>query len=126
MSNGFYTSIRTNVLFFTKGEPTKEIWYYEHPYPAGYKSYSKTKPMRIEEFAPEKAWWDDRVENEFAWRVTVEQVRENGYNLDVKNPNAIGTVHEDPLVLLDKYRFAAGEAEVARSALKAALRDCLG
>ena len=28
-----YTGINTNLLFFTKGEPTKEIWYYEHPYP---------------------------------------------------------------------------------------------
>ena len=49
-----YTTINTNVLFFTKGEPTSEIWYYEHPYPDGYKSYSKTKPMRIEEFEAER------------------------------------------------------------------------
>jgi type I restriction enzyme M protein len=84
-----------------------------------------TKPMRIEEFGPEKAWWENRVESEVAWRVDVERIRENGYNLDMKNPNAVGDVHEDPLVLLDKYRFAVGEAEVARSALKAALRDCL-
>ncbi|MDA3901840.1 MAG: class I SAM-dependent DNA methyltransferase, partial [Desulfuromusa sp.] len=52
-----YTGIKTNLLFFTKGEPTKEVWYYEHPYPEGAKSYNKTKPMRIEEFAPEKSWW---------------------------------------------------------------------
>ncbi|MYH61088.1 MAG: SAM-dependent DNA methyltransferase [Caldilineaceae bacterium SB0675_bin_29] len=52
-----YTGIKTNVLFFEKGRPTTEVWYYEHPYPEGYKSYSKTKPMRIEEFEPEKAWW---------------------------------------------------------------------
>ncbi len=64
-----YTGIKTNLLFFTKGEPTNEIWYYEHPYPAGYKSYSKTKPIRIEEFDAEKAWWSNRVENEFAWKV---------------------------------------------------------
>ena len=54
-----YTSIKTNLLFFTKGEPTKDVWFYEHPYPEGYKSYSKTKPMRIEEFEPEKEWWDE-------------------------------------------------------------------
>ena len=54
-----YTTIKTNILFFTKGEPTKDVWFYEHPYPDGYKSYSKTKPMRIEEFEPEKAWWDE-------------------------------------------------------------------
>jgi type I restriction enzyme M protein len=49
-----YTGIKTNLLFFTKGKPTQEIWYYEHPYPPGYKSYSKTKPIRIEEFEVEK------------------------------------------------------------------------
>jgi len=52
-----YTGIKTNLLFFTKGEPTKNIWFYEHPYPPGAKSYNKTKPMRIEEFEPEKKWW---------------------------------------------------------------------
>jgi type I restriction enzyme M protein len=67
-----YTSIKTNVLFFTKGRPTREVWYYEHPYPEGYKSYSKTKPMRIEEFELEKAWWDNRVEGRYAWKVGIE------------------------------------------------------
>jgi len=64
-----YTSIKTNLLFFTKGEPTREIWYYEHPYPPGVKSYNKTKPIRIEEFAPEKEWWNNRTESELAWKV---------------------------------------------------------
>ncbi|MDY5818827.1 MAG: class I SAM-dependent DNA methyltransferase, partial [Treponema sp.] len=39
-----YASVATNLLFFTKGEPTKEIWYWEHKLPEGQKSYSKTKP----------------------------------------------------------------------------------
>lgn len=71
-----YTGIKTNLLFFTKGKPTETIWYYEHPYPAGYKSYSKTKPITLEEFQAEKDWWGDesdgfsgRVENEYAWKV---------------------------------------------------------
>ena len=50
-----YTGIKTNLLFFTKGKPTKHIWYYEHPYPEGVKSYNKTRPMRFEEFAAEIA-----------------------------------------------------------------------
>ncbi len=69
-----YTGIKTNLLFFTKGEKTREVWYYEHPYPEGYKSYSKTKPIRIEEFEPEKAWWNQREENEFAWRVPIKEI----------------------------------------------------
>ena len=98
-----YTSIRTNVLFFEKGRPTSEVWYYEHPYPEGYKSYSKTKPMRIEEFAPEKAWWHDRAENECAWRVGIDRIRERGFNLDVSNPNAPGQAHEDPDEVLARF-----------------------
>ncbi len=81
-----YTTIKTNILFFTKGEPTKEVWFYEHPYPDGYKSYSKTKPMRIEEFEPEKAWWTDREESERAWRVSVDEIAASGYNLDMQEP----------------------------------------
>ncbi|MCP4750051.1 MAG: N-6 DNA methylase [Proteobacteria bacterium] len=71
-----YTSIKTNLLFFTKGKPTETIWYYEHPYPPGYKSYSKTKPITLDEFQAEKSWWKeesngfaDRIETEFAWKV---------------------------------------------------------
>lgn len=87
-----YTTIKTNLLFFTKGSTvddgteyfhTDTIWYYEHPYPAGYKSYSKTKPIRLEEFEAERNWWGsedndfaDRVENEFAWKVDFKTKRE--------------------------------------------------
>ncbi|MDX2228815.1 MAG: class I SAM-dependent DNA methyltransferase [Leptolyngbyaceae cyanobacterium bins.349] len=120
-----YTSIRTNILFFTKGERTKEVWYYEHPYPPGAKSYNKTKPMRIEEFEPEKAWWHNREENQFAWKVPVEDIISNGYNLDIKNPNAIADSHEDPLVLLKQYQDAAKTADEARLALRTALQSCL-
>ncbi|TPQ24961.1 N-6 DNA methylase [Methylomonas koyamae] len=87
-----YTTIKTNLLFFTKGARvddgsehfhTDTIWFYEHPYPAGYKSYSKTKPIRLEEFKPEQEWWGsednnfaDRAENEFAWKVDFKTKRE--------------------------------------------------
>jgi len=116
-----YTSIRTNVLFFTKGEPTTEVWYYEHPYPPGVKSYNKTKPMRIEEFDAEKAWWEKREETEYAWKVPVETIVANGYNLDIKNPNAPGNIHEDPIVLLKQYQEAVIKAENDRQALKNSL-----
>jgi len=117
-----YTSIKTNLLFFTKGEPTKEIWFYEHPYPEGYKSYSKTKPLRIEEFEPEKVWWNDRKVNEFAWRVPVEQVVENGYNLDLKNPHEGESESHDPDVLIAQYKKLVKQVEEAQNKL----RDELG
>ncbi|WP_211530579.1 HsdM family class I SAM-dependent methyltransferase [Methanocalculus chunghsingensis] len=120
-----YTSIKTNLLFFEKGKPTKEIWYYEHTYPEGYKSYSKTKPIRIEEFDAEKAWWTNRIENEHAWRVPVEQVIENGFNLDIKNPNVAPEENGDPVEILREYERIQAEAAATREALKRELMASL-
>lgn len=120
-----YTTIKTNILFFTKGEPTKDVWFYEHPYPEGYKSYSKTKPMRIEEFEPEKAWWENREETERAWKVTADDIAAGGYNLDITNPNVVDDGHEDPDVLLARYEEATAEVEAAREALRSALAEAL-
>lgn len=121
-----YTGIKTNLLFFSKGEPTKDIWYYEHPYPPGVKSYNKTKPMRIEEFEPEKKWWNKRKENEFAWKVTAEQIKASNYNLDVKNPNAVGPENGDPEKLLKDYKKLLSEIADTRDSLKKELMDALG
>ena len=81
-----YAGIQTNLLFFDHTGPTKEIWYYEHPLPEGRKNYTKTKPLQFEEFKPCLDWWNNREENEFAWRVPVEKVIKNNFNLDMKNP----------------------------------------
>lgn len=54
-----YTLIPTNVLFFEAGK-TEEIWFYEHPLPAGRKNYTKTTPLRYEELAPCRDWWGGR------------------------------------------------------------------
>jgi type I restriction enzyme M protein len=120
-----YTGIRTNLLFFTKGSPTKEIWYYEHPYPSGYKSYSKTKPMRIEEFDAEKEWWNNREESEYAWKVTIDEIKTRNYNLDIKNPNKEDEDHGDPEELLEKYMKHAAETKSLRNKLRDALSELL-
>jgi type I restriction enzyme M protein len=83
-----YTSIPTNIMFFERGGPTKEIWYYEQPLPEGRKSYTKTKPMQFEEFEDCIKWWNQRKENGKAWRVKATDIVANNYNLDIKNPNA--------------------------------------
>ncbi|MXV50110.1 N-6 DNA methylase [Pedobacter sp. HMF7647] len=84
-----YATVNTNLIFFEKGKPTKEIWYYEHTLPDGYKAYSKTKPIQISEFDETKKWWNKRTEHEFAYKVSIDAIIERGYDLDVKNPNKI-------------------------------------
>lgn len=83
-----YTDIPTNLLFFTKTGSTNEVWYYEHKLPEGYKNYSKTKSINKEEFEAELKWWNERVENEYAWKVPLTQIIEKNYNLDIKNPKS--------------------------------------
>ena len=124
-----YTGIKTNLLFFSKGTPTQHIWFYEHPYPPGVKSYSKTKPMKIEEFDAEAAWWGNeangfqsRGENEFAWKVSLAEIQARDYNLDCKNPHVGEQEIHDPDLLLAQY--AAMQADVA--ALREQLKGILG
>ncbi len=84
-----YATVNTNLIFFEKGKKTKEIWYYEHKLPDGYKAYSKTKPIQISEFNSLKEWWNDRKESEFSWKVEINTIIERAYDLDIKNPNKI-------------------------------------
>jgi len=99
-----YTGIKTNLLFFEKGSPTKETWYFEHPYPKGVKSYNKGKPINIKEFDLEKAWWEKREENKYAWKVPVEDIKARNYNLDIKNPHQETDDLASPTELLEKFR----------------------
>ncbi|MBX2949280.1 MAG: N-6 DNA methylase [Crocinitomicaceae bacterium] len=84
-----YTSIKTNLLFFEKGKPTKEVWYYEMPYPKGIKNFNKSRSIDIDDFQEVKNWWIDREENDFASKISIEEIKEKGINLDVKNMQVV-------------------------------------
>ena len=97
-----YTGIPTNILFFRRGGPTKEVWYYEHPLPEGRKNYTKTQPLQFEEFAPLVEWWDRRVESDLAWKVPAADLLADKCNLDSKNPNArVDIAHLPPEELVE-------------------------
>ena len=127
-----YTGIKTNLLFFTRGQPTKEIWYYEHPYPEGVKSYNKTKPMRFEEFQPEIDWWGSEAdgfatkeETKQAWKVSMDEIVTRNYNLDIKNPHVGEQISHDPDELLGKYAKQQKEITGIRDRLKTVLSEAL-
>jgi len=82
-----YAGVNTNLLFFQKGNPTKEIWYYELPLPEGMKQYTKGRPIRHEEFEPVKKWWKNRKANGNSWKISIKEIQSRNYNLDFKNPN---------------------------------------
>jgi type I restriction enzyme M protein len=116
-----YANIGTNLLFFEKGAPTKDIWFYEH---------RVTKPIRIEHLKPCVDWWGGakrkgRVETEVAWKVTAEDVKARGYNLDIKNPHTIEDDHGDPQELLKKLNETESQAASLRDQLKNILAEAL-
>ena len=91
-----YTSIPTNLMFFDRSHPTEEVWYYEQPLPEGRKNYTKTQPIQFEEFIDCLKWWNDRKENDRAWKIPAKDLLEynadgtlRSVNLDRKNPNAV-------------------------------------
>ena len=117
-----YTSITTNILFFDAGKPTTETWFYRLDMPAGYKHFSKTKPMKPEHFDPVIAWWNNRKEIsedgfDKAKKFTVKELADDlGYNLD-----QCGYPHEEeeilaPLDLIGRYQEerASLNAEIDR------------
>jgi type I restriction enzyme M protein len=132
-----YTGIKTNILLFTKKPEsehpaTKEVWFYEHPYPEGVTSYNKTKPMRFEEFQTEIDWWSSeedgfasRVETEHAWKVSIEDIVSRNYNLDISNPHVGEQVSHDPDELLTQYNEQQGEIQDLRNQLKSILENAL-
>jgi type I restriction enzyme M protein len=92
-----YTTIPTNIVFFERGGPTTEIWYYEIPLPEDFKQYTKTKPLKYEEFEDCLGWWHAREENEHAWKVSAEDIAADSYNLDVRNPSRLAEDVSVPL-----------------------------
>lgn len=125
-----YASIGTNLLFFEKGTPTRDIWFYEHRVPEGQKAYSMTKPIRLEHFQGCIDWWGGRdrkgrKETPQAWRVTAEEVKARGYNLDIKNPHTVANDHGDPATLLADLARAEAETAGYRDQLKAILAEAL-
>lgn len=108
-----YAGVNTNLIFFTKGEPTKEIWYYQLPLPEGMKQYTKNHGITHEEFDPVRKWWGNRKTNGQAWKVSIKQIQERNYNLDFKNPNGkVGVVHKSPEELVRE--IGEKEAKIAK------------
>ncbi|PLZ01952.1 DNA methyltransferase [Burkholderia sp. WAC0059] len=126
-----YTGIKTNLLFFEKGSPTKDVWFYEHPYPDGYKNYSKSRPIRLEEFDSEKAWWGDatragRKQTQNSWKVGIEDIKARGYNLDIPNPFKPDADARSIDELTKAYDHSQHQLVQASSALLTALQSALG
>jgi type I restriction enzyme M protein len=118
-----YATVATNLLFFTKGTPTKEVWYYEHKLPEGQKAYNKTKPIQAKEFNPIKTWWNDRKESDIAWKVDIKTIIDRNYDLDIKNPTKQEETHEyNSSELMDLLHNSFDKSNALLNQLKKAVK----
>lgn len=126
-----YTSITTNILFFDKTGPTKETWFYRLDMPDGYKNFSKTKPMKLEHFAPVMDWWEHREEITLdgfdkAKKYTAAELAERGYNIDL-----CGFPHEEeeilpPKELIQQYQEKRASLNADIDRILAQITEILG
>jgi type I restriction enzyme M protein len=125
-----YASIGTNLLFFEKGEPTQghlvlgtpgargpEGLLHDPAHPAGASGRLRRLVGR--------AAREGREETERAWKVSAEEVKARGYNLDIKNPHTVAEDHGDPETLLEDLTAAEAEVAALRDQLKAILSEAL-
>ena len=126
-----YTSITTNILFFDNNGPTKNTWFYRLDMPEGYKNFSKTKPMKLEHFAPAIEWWNDKKEINIdgfdkAKCYTAEEIASRNYNIDL-----CGYPHEEeeilpPKELIQQYQEKRASLNADIDRILAQITDILG
>lgn len=85
LPSGVFTGagVKTVVLFFTKGESTQKIWYYQLD-----KHFTKTKPITESDLADFLSLQKTKAESENSWSIDVSALGED-YDLSVKNPNKV-------------------------------------
>ncbi|WP_284078082.1 HsdM family class I SAM-dependent methyltransferase [Herbaspirillum aquaticum] len=125
-----YASVGTNILFFEKGHPTKDIWFYEHRVPEGQKMYSMTRPIKFEHLQSCIEWWGGnnrvgRKETDSAWKVSLEQVKASNFSLDFKNPYIVAQTYTDPNELATLLGKAETDVEQLRDQLKFLFKKAL-
>ena len=130
-SAGVCAEITTNILFFDRTHPTTETWFYRLDMPEGYKNFSKTKPMKLEHFAPTVEWWDNREEITIdgfdkAKKYTVEELKARSYNIDL-----CGYPHEEeeilpPKELIQQYQEKRASLNADIDRILAQITDILG
>ncbi|WP_237172028.1 class I SAM-dependent DNA methyltransferase [Pandoraea norimbergensis] len=125
-----YASVGTNLLFFDKGKPTREIWFYELRIPDGQKAYSMSKPIKEDHLNDCVRWWGgpdrrNRAESDVAWRIGLAEIETRNYNIAIRNPyNSVDKLDE-PADLLARLEEGEKITTELRDRLKHALMQIL-
>ena len=116
---GVFTSagagVKTNLVFFTKGEPTESIWYYD----LSDRKVTKRKPLLDKDFDEFFQLLPQREDSDRSWTVTRQDIEDKNFDLKAVNPNKV--IEEDtrtPQELLDIIEAKGKAAAVALAKLR--------
>jgi type I restriction enzyme M protein len=102
--------VKTVVLFFEKGEPTKKIWYYQLD-PG--RNLGKTNPLNEQDLAEFVELQKTQADSDNSWSLEIKDVNEETFDLSVKNPNKKDdTVLREPQEILEEIEELDKESAV--------------
>lgn len=107
--------VKTNLLFFTKGNPTERIWYYD----LSNIKVGKKSPLTLDKFEEFLRLLPERADTEHSWTVTRQEIEARNFDLKAVNPHAKSS--EDtrtPEELLDLIESKGREVAEALAVLR--------
>ena len=107
----FSAGVKTVVLFFKKGEPTKKIWYYQLNLD---RNLGKTNPLNENDLADFLECFKGQKETKNSWFVDLKDVNPDTLDLSVKNPNKSDeVVYREPAeIIAEIEKLDAESAEI--------------
>ena len=109
---GVGAGVKTDLLFFERGKPTKDIWYYELK-----GKFTKTKPVKDTDL--EDCWqkYQKRAKSELSWIVPAKKLK--NYDLTAKNPNVKPNItHKPPAELVMEIKKKESQIEMILDEIK--------
>lgn len=115
---GVGTGVKTNLIFFERGKPTKDVWYYEVQ-----GKFTKGKPVTDAVLEDCFKKFLKRAESEQSWVVSAEGLIKRGYDLTAKNPNAkLDLTHKTPVEIVKEIEEKEIKIASILDELKAVLK----
>lgn len=118
LPGGVFTGagVKTVVLFFEKGAPTKKVWFYQLNLD---KNLGKTNPLNENDLAEFIELQKTKADSANSWMLDVTKINTNTFDLSVKNPNNNDeTILREPKEILDEMKDLDNESEAALKAIR--------
>ncbi len=111
--------VKTVVLFFEKGSPTRNIWYYQLK-PG--RNMGKTNPLNDADMAEFLTLYKTKADSDKSWTLDAASIDQTTFDLSVKNPNGNEEiVHRTPADIIDEIALLDTESAAVLDQIRALL-----